>query len=259
MSLDLTNRLTSKDIRIEYIPEGLVPATHDEDLTFSTNIDGGTFKLRVNGELTADITFDESVQGTTETNIQNALDALPNLSAGDIVVTGSDTDTDSADDSFALAAAADGWYRIEFVDTGLTASGGGEILVQQEVNTQGTEVFVISTQVTQFSYERTVDTVDVTTISEFEGTDIPVKSTMSFDATIYDADEDFTRFVIEEGQSGLFTVYKTGKFDGHDVFAFVGLIENVGEDFPDHEKLEISLSGMRQGAMVIPFGSTYRT
>lgn len=258
MSIKLTNRLTSKDIRVEYIPCGLEPATHDEDLIFSNVVDGGTFKLRVNGELTEDITYDETTQGGTATAIQTALNALPNTGASEFTVTGTDTSGGTADNSFAIVASEDGFWRIQFEDNQLTASGGGEITVDQVVNTQGTETFVISTEFTQFSYERTVDTVDVTAISEYEGTDIPVKSTMSYDATIYDANEDFTAFVLEEGQNGLFTVYKEGKLDGNEVFAFVGLIESLGVDYPDHEKIEISMSGMRQGKMITPFGSIYR-
>lgn len=258
MSLTQTTRLTSKDIRVEYTPCGTAPATHDEDLVFGTNITGGTFRLRFNGEQTANITFDETVQGTTATNMQSALNGLPNLNGGTFTVTGSDTDSDSEDDTFRVQFSQDGWVRIQVENLSDLTVSSGEAEVLHDVTVQGTETFVVSNEFTQFAYERTVDTVDVTAISEYEGTDIPVKATMSFDATIYDANEAFTAYVLEEGQNGLFVVYKEGKLIGKEHFSFVGLIETLGTDFPDHEKIEISMSGMRQGDMIIPFGSIYR-
>lgn len=249
MSLQRTTRLTSKDIRIEYIPCGLADAAHDEDIDFHADVTGGTFKIRVNGELTAAITYVDT-DATFETNVQTALDNLPLTGITfNVTVTGDECNITVTENIF---------IRITIEDNQLTGNATADDDFTQTINTQGTTTYVISNEVTQFSYERSVDTVDMTAISEYTGTDVPVKSTMSFDMTVFDANEVFTGFIIEEGQNGLFTVYKEGKIVGNEVFAFVGLIESFGKDFPDHEKLEISLSGMRQGKMEIPFGSVYR-
>lgn len=258
MSLAVTNRLTSKDVRIEFTPCALAPATHDEAFQFHLDIASGTFKLRVNGELTSAITFDETTPGDTATAIQAALDALANLSSSEIGVTGSDTNADTDHDSFRFLAAGNGFYRIVVEADALVGNTSTDANIVRTITVQGSETYVLSGELTQFSYEESTDTVDVTAISELEATEIAVKSSMSFDATIYDANEDFTLFALKSGENGLYTVYKEGKVLGKEVFAFTGLAESIGKELPDHEKIEISLSGMRQGAMSIPFGSIYR-
>src|SRR5688572_6293554 len=82
-----TSRITSKDIRIEFLPTGVV-ATHVQHLYFSEDVSGGTFKLRVNGELTANITF-SATAATFVASINSALDTI--LGAGLLVASGGDS------------------------------------------------------------------------------------------------------------------------------------------------------------------------
>lgn len=249
MSLAVTNRLTSKDVRIEFTPCSLVAAAHDVDLLFHADVTGGTFKLRINGELTGAITFSDT-DATLDTNIGNAITALS--------LTGITFTVSTTTDTTSLTVSQSKFIRIVLEDNQLTGNATADPDYSFTLNTQGSEVVVLSGELTQFSYEESTDTVDVTAISELEATEIAVKSSMSFDATIYDANEDFTLYMLKSGENGLYTVYKEGKVVGKEVFAFTGLAESVGKELPDHEKIEISLSGMRQGAMSIPFGSIYR-
>jgi len=104
--MGVTTRLTSKDLFLQFLPHG-VEAIHEQHLYFQADIAGGTFKLRVNGELTAAITM-TGTAATDITAINSALDALPNLTAGDIVATGT-VITD-----LTLTAIVELWYAISY-------------------------------------------------------------------------------------------------------------------------------------------------
>lgn len=246
-----TGRFTSKDIVIQYLPCG-VEQTHIQYLRFHVDVAGGTFKLRVNGELTAAITFSDT-EATLVTSIQTALDALSNLANSDIVVatTGSDT--------FTLTGAAAFFYHITVENDALTGNATADPNVTTEVTQQGAKWVTISAQVKTFSYEQTTDTTEVTSISEYEVTEIPTKESMTFDISIYSAEESWLWSFVS-GARGLFAVYPTGKVNNgsNRYFEFWGLITKLSEDFPDHDVVEKSVSGVRQGAMVIPLNSLYQ-
>lgn len=251
MSATTTARITSKDLVIQFLPCG-VAATHVQKLYFQADLTGGTFKLRVNGELTAAITFD-ATEATLITNVDAALDALPNLSAAEIALTGTDIE------DMTLTASGNGWYTIDIVDIGsLTGNSGADPNLTTEVTTQGSELYTLSTNISAFNWEQTVETVDVTAISEYERTEIPVAEAVAFDMSIYKATDITWKHAVHAGVSGTLYVYPQGKIVGKDYLAFTALFENYSEDYPDHEKVEISASGMRQGAWVTPPHSVYR-
>jgi len=244
----VTTRITSKDILIQFLPCGAA-GTHVQHFYFHDDVTAGTFKLRVNGEETAAITFSDTA-ATLITNVNAALDALNTLTAGDLVLSGSDV-TDMT-----LTAAAGGWYTVLVSDDSLTGNTTADPNYTTAVTTQGSELITLSSDVSSFSFEETVETVDVTAISEYEATEIDVKSSMTFSMNIYKANQSWEH-VIFAGQSGILYVYPEGKFDGKQYFALNALIESVSEDYPDHEKVEKEISGMRQGAMVAPLRSLY--
>lgn len=244
-------RFTSKDILIQYLPCG-VEQEHIQHLRFHADVSAGTFKLRVNGELTAAITFSATI-ATLLTNINTALDALSNLEDGEIVATGAsiaDVTLTGADPKF---------YLIVVEDDELTGNTSSDPNVTTDVTQQGAALVTLSAQVKTFSYELTTDTTEVTAISEYEVTEIPTKESMTFDIAIYSAEEDWL-WSVQAGYRGIFYVYPSGKVnDGaHRYFAFWGLITKLSEDFPDHDVVEKSISGVRQGAMVIPLNSLYK-
>ena len=247
--MPVTQRLTSKDLYLQFLPHGAANA-HIQHLYFQADIDGGTFKLRVNGELTAAITM----TGTAATDIASinaALDALPNLTAGDIVATGT-VITD-----LTLTAIANLWYTILVEEDSLTGNTTADPNVVSEVTTQGSVLITVSSETSQFSWEGTVETTDVTPLSQFERVEIPVAEAVSWDMSMYKADESWER-IIFAGQWGYLYVYAEGKIIGNQVFAFQALIEKVGENYPDHEKVEREVSGTRQNGWVIPPNSIYR-
>lgn len=241
-------RFTSKDILIQYLPCG-EEGEHVQVLSFHADVAAGTFKLRVNGNLTAAITFSATI-ATLLTNINTALDALPNLAPGDIVATG------TLVSAVTLTAADIGWFTIDTDGALLTGNTSDEPNITSEVTTQGSRLYTLSAQISKFDYEVTVDTVDVTAISENEATEIPVKESMSFDLSLFRATEDWN-IAVKPGNRGILYVYEQGKFVGRKYFAFWALFDKASISFPDHEVVEADMSGVRQGAMVVPFDSVY--
>ncbi len=241
-------RFTSNDILIQYLPCGEANS-HVQTLIFHADVAAGTFKLRVNGNLTAAITFSDT-EATLVTSIQSALDALPNLAPSDIVAatTGSET--------FTLTAAEDGWFTILVEEDLLTGNATVEPNVQSLITVQGSKLYTLSAQTSKFDYEVSVDTVDVTAISEVETTEIPVKESMTFNLSLYKATEDWN-IAVQPQRRGIMYVYEQGKVAGQKYFAFWALFDKASVTFPDHEVVEAEMSGVRQGAMVIPFDSIY--
>ena len=250
MACDITSRLTSKDLVIQYLPCG-VAATHVQHLYFHADVTAGTFKLRVDGELTAAITF-SATPATLITNIDAALDALPNLSAAEIASSG------GAVTDMTLTASGNGFYNIliEDIDS-LTGNSTADPNLTTAITTQGSSLVTISSEISSFGFEASVETTDVTGISEFERTQIPVAEVVSFDMSVYKADQSWGQ-AVKQGNWGTFYVYPEGKVVGNEIFAFNGLIESVGETYPDHEKVEKEISGMRNGPWVLEPGSVYR-
>lgn len=241
-------RYTSKDVLIQFLPCGEVQE-HIQHLRFHADVTAGTFKLRVNGHLTAAITY-SATEATLITSVNAALDALPNLDAAELVLSGAST----AD--MTLTSTPDAFYEILVEDDLLTGNATADPNVTTDVTQQGAALLTLSAQISSFSFEETTETVEVTSISEYEATEIPVKSTMTFDMSLFDADEDWT-YAVRAGYRGILTVYPKGKTPGNRYFSFWALFDSVSTDYPDHEVVEKEISGQRQGAMVVPFGAIY--
>jgi len=126
-----------------------------------------------------------------------------------------------------------------------------------EVTLQGSIIVTLSSETSQFSWEGTVETTDVTPLAQFERVETPVAEAVSFDMSIYKADQDWEREIFQ-GQWGILYVYAEGKIVGKQVMAFQALIEKVSENYPDHEKVEKEISGQRQNGWVIAPNSIYR-
>ena len=206
----LTNRITSKDIVVEFLPgQGDVAAIHVEHLKFATGISAGSYKLRVNGKITGTITFSATI-ATHLTAINAALDAI--LGAGKIVATG------ASNADITLTADANGWYTIKQEAVALTGNSTTDPDITQVITTQGTILYRLSAELSEFSYEEKSDTVDVTAISEDEATEIPVKNSMTFSFNFYEARQSWP--FLFSGQSGVYYVYDEGKVTGKKYCAF---------------------------------------
>src|ERR1041385_1830067 len=110
----LTNRITSKDIVIEFLAGASgVEQPHIETLSFATGISAGTYKLRINGKLTGSITFSGTI-ATHLTAINAALDAV--LGASVLVASG------ASNALITLTASVNKWYTIKQDSVALTGN-----------------------------------------------------------------------------------------------------------------------------------------
>ena len=252
----MSQRYTSKDVRIEWIPNSAT-AVHVQVLAFESGASGGTFKLRVNGELTANITFN-STAATLVTNINSALDALANLDAGDIAASGTSIS------AITLTADSSKYYEIAVEAVALTGTGLSADPISSTVTTQGSELFVISAEMSSFEFEESIDKVDMTAISEYDQTELAVKRMLTWSGNMFHVTRENAtdqssvwQTSLQAGKTGRLTIYPKGKFVGKEYFSFDTLIDSFSQSYPDHEKVEIAFSGTRQGAMIVPFNSIY--
>ncbi len=225
---------------------------HVQHLYFHADVSGGTFRLRVNGELTADITIVDTY-ATDEAAIQSALDALPSLSPSDIVVSG------SALTDVTLTGAANGNYRIEIPEDYLALTGNSTVNddLTTEVTQIGGEWIALSADMSEFSYEETAETTDVTGLSELEQEVLVVKSNASFSLSLYEANQTWSP-LIYAGVEGRMRVFNEGKVVGKKYLEMECLLETVSGNTPDHDVLEKEISGMRQGAWIAPPDSYWK-
>lgn len=242
----VTNRITSENIFIEFLPCSTVEATHVQKLYFDSAVDGGTFTLWVNGEVTAPITM----TGTPATDvgaIQSALDALDGLATDEFTVSG------TAITEITLTASENKFYVIEVKDNDLTqTTPNSNPKVQTEVTTQGAVWTKISTDISAVDWSGSAEMVDVTAISEYARTEIPVASTMSGTISVFKTQIGTSNLALMmyEGAWGVIRIFPEGKVAGKEIISCRVVIEEFSEDYPDHEKVEIEISFMRQGAWI---------
>lgn len=129
---------------------------------------------------------------------------------------------------------------------------GGDLVVQW-TPTAGS-LTTISGDQTKFSMSRKLDTVDVTAGSERQRYFKPTIEALDWSLDIFDAEQSYQANILPSTE-GLLTVMKKGVGTGKPVVSFNALITGYDEDFPFDGALEISLSGVRQGAMIVEYGA----
>lgn len=238
-------RKLSENLVIEYEPCGSLTDEHVVQLYFQSNGSAitGTFVLWVDGVMTAPITYSDTVL-TLQTAISAALTAA-GITSVTAAVNGSRVE---------LTAAAVGYHQIKvlYANTLVNAAKAWA-----EVITQGSQVYTLSAALTAFNWEKTRDVVDQTPLNQRARVEVASKEDMTFELTLFDTSYDLYRMLLDGDQNGQFTVYDWGKVDGGKYFAFMGLIDSVGKDYPDGEKLEVTVSGVRQGEFIIPLETVY--
>lgn len=239
---------TTTNVLIQFLPGG-AEQVHIQHLYFNSNVTGGTFKLRVNGNLTAAITFSTTV-ATLISNINTALDALPNLNAGDIVASG------TAVTDITLTGAANGYYYIRVEDDQLTGNSTADPNVTDAVTQCGGEWLTLSDTLNSFSYTATVDTIETQGMSEFAKDVMAVSEDANWDASMYVTKQDWDSYIIQ-GMTGYLAIYNAGKVVGERYMIMNTLITEASFDYPDHDKMEVSLTGQRKGDWIVPPNSVY--
>lgn len=226
-------------------------AAHVQTLSVEGTVSGGTFRLRVNGKLTAAIAWD-AIDATVVSNINTALDAIT-PSAGDVVCTGATVE------AMTLTGAAVGYWRIAIDKDAelLTGNTTTNPNITTLVTTIGGAWFALSADMSEFNYEETSETTDVTGLSELEQEVLVVKSNASFSLSLYEANQSWSP-TIYAGIEGRLRVFNEGKVVDKKYLEMECLIESVSGNTPDHDVLEKEVSGMRQGAWIAPPDSYWK-
>lgn len=112
----------------------------------------------------------------------------------------------------------------------------------------------ISGDQTKFSMSRKLDTVDVTAGSERQRYFKATIEALDFSLDIFDAEQSYQTILLPSTE-GLLEVMKKGIGTGKPIVSFNALLTGYDENFPFDGALEISLSGVRQGAMIKEYGT----
>lgn len=248
------DRFTSSEVVAEWQPCDHVPAgrVHIQQLRFNSTVTGGTFRLRVNGERTAAITFN-ATPATLITNINSALDALAGLAAGEIEATG------SAITNITLTSdATDGlkFYEIDIALDALTGATNSDPNVTTDVTQFGTKVYRISGDVTQVDWSTQVDTTNQEGIADFEEDVRAVMESMTLDLTLYRTTKDWQR-TAKPGMTGVVTIYPKGKITGLPFWRGVFLVESADESMPKNDLVTMDMSLRRKGKLLAPIDSIW--
>jgi len=140
------------------------------------------------------------------------------------------------------------WYTIEKehdddpITLQLVEQGAGEIDLTADAMT----------------FDFTIDVKDTegAAMNEFEDYPFPISSGANFTISMYRVKSaEWELPMAIEGLTALMTIYPTGNYSGNEVFAFNAEMNSLGDNFPFRDKIEVKLSGKRQGKMVIPRGT----
>lgn len=118
----------------------------------------------------------------------------------------------------------------------------------------GGSLTTITGDQTKFSFSRKYDTVDVTAGSERQRYFKATVEALDWTLNVFDASQSFKADILP-GLEGLLQIYPTGVGSTRPIIGFNALITGYDEDFPFDGALEITLTGVRQGAMINEIGS----
>lgn len=255
-SIGVVTRLTSRNLKIEFKPV-LHPdfrsgayASYETPMNHVTVIStngatSGTFKLSVNGHRTGAITVSASLP--TVAGLQTILDAV--TPAGSLVVSGTPGSV------YTLTAALTYLNQFQIIEIVEDATVGGTG-VTQAITTQGSDFIDISSPLNSFSYSDSQESVDVTGISEQHRRHASTVDDATWEMSIYEALQSY-RMALSPGIEGFIRVFEDGKLTGHRYFVWEVMLTDIKPSFKAFDKVELAVSGRRQGASIVRVGSYY--
>lgn len=255
MPSNTIRRKTSKDVAITFQPvihpRSVYTAAcvypvlgtaqdHIVNVTVPASITAGSYYVRVNGYRSAAILFSSNAAA-----VETLVEAITGVGAGNLTVSGTLPD---------LVFTATGDLQDKFLHIEIE---GGELTggtVTLEVAQAGSEVILISSETSSFSYVTTSDTVDMTAINEEARIEMTTVSDGTFSLSVYEALQEWRHMIID-GMEGYLTVYETGIGTGKRYFVWDALFTETSVSLEQFEKIEIEISGRRNGLDIIPVGS----
>lgn len=235
MAAPTITRITSKNLVVELLPNHAA-GTHVQALTVPTDNSSGSFKVRVNGYISAAINFSGISTGSIDTAIQATTEGA-NLTAG------------GSAPNFTLTSSDNVYYTFQIED-----DTGNGTAASTAVTTQGAGVLTLNTEANSFSYAETQESTDVSPINADSRIHLPTVKDATWEISLYEALQSY-RHIVKPGLEGELTVYEAGKGSGLRYFVWNVLILEASNTMNQFEKVELDVSGRRQGAEVVPVGS----
>lgn len=234
------NRMIGRNLVVEFLPTGVTEQTSVWSLDISGSPTSGSFYLWLNGEQTAAIAHDADSAA-----IEAALEALPSVEAADISVSGTSPE-------FTVTAAGNLANKYNTLSVGAVSFDAGSIAVTVDTAGQGT--ITITGDFTNFSYNRQTDMADLTAGNGTARYEKPTIENMDWSLSIFQAKQSYVN-VIQPQATGQMWVYPDGIGSGKPYFSFNAVIGGFNETYPFDDAIEIEMSGVRQGEMLIEVGS----
>lgn len=251
MACPIVRRLTSVNLRVEMLKDCEIVES-----VYTTNLGGAlagnaTYNVRVEtapgsgvfeDDQTLTIAFDD-----TNADVETALEALTGITAA--TVTGLGTVVSP----FIITFGDGKQIILEDADfSGLTTPTGEDF----EQTTVGNYWHNLTAEATNFEYSLSDTATDATSINEYDEALLLTMASMSFSVDLYHASQDYLDTLRQDALYFQMRVFEEGRETGKTYFVFNGVKEEFSATFPKQEKVELSFSGRRSGALVVPFGTT---
>ena len=249
----------------EFYRVEIVPSTLGRPIRYNLALEGtiptGTFNLSVDGVLSANITIASTLSNATITTALNGITGVP---SSEFTVNG------NVANGFRIRGSTARRWNIgisfnntnTFSITGVYTDRGliptditpGDVYVN--VVQQGSKLIRLTADLMSMKFGQKVKTTETAGIGELEDFPSVVGSSGTFSLTMYGTVVgDWLIPMSSEGLSGVIYWYPQGKIVGNTYSSFRALLDGFDEDLPFHEKIEVSISGTRQGKLLAPRGT----
>ena len=228
---------------------------------FLTGVTSGNYKLSVEvdgvAEDTANIAYNAGAGA-----VATALNGITGVPSGTFSVTGSATNgyritTDTAQDwvigiNQPNNGSISGFYHQRGAAPSAVDPNETRVVIEQ----QGSSAVNLSADVMSMKFGTKVKTTETAGLSELEDYPVTVGTSGTFSLSMYGTVVgDWIIPLSTEGLEGTVYWFPRGYVVGRTYSAMNVVLDGFDEDLPFHEKVEISISGTRQGRMLAPKGT----
>jgi hypothetical protein len=241
------------NVLVEYTPYGVAQG-HIHKVYFNSGLTGGTFRIRVNGRWTNNITFN-TVVATLVTNMQTAIDAIGTdiLAVGELTVSGT-----VVTEITISSGTKQRLYDIEVENVALLPNTIATPFTH--VATQrGAKTIVLSNYMTSFNFTIDEETVDVTALADKWMKSIHTVSKGSFSLSAMGTINPELDQIFQLGRTyGKYSIYTPDKVTGATFMEFYGMNTSFEKQFPQNDKVTIDVSGDMYGNFITPPATLYK-
>jgi hypothetical protein len=258
------NRITSKDVRLYFTPYATAAQSLVFDLYIDPTVTSGNFYLRINGVQSSAISL-SAFDGAADDDARAALIDTALTGIAIPLVGNSGLYTTLTDDITVVDhATKTGYYtvtmagaladkcvvaRIDPVSASYDTAD-----YRLEVTTHGSERIRFDAEAMSVDFQQTTETTDATALSEFHDIVLAIRQNMSGSIGLYHAQQSFRFIFGSDVLEGRMELYGSGEGAGKEGLVVDALWEDYSETYPDHEKVEISVSWVRQGEPIMRIG-----